>query len=53
MLLWMAARIAKKMLLLLGLTALASAADARLQKTIYNLGITLVFLMKKWKTLWK
>ena len=49
----MAARIAKKILLLLGLTALASAADARLQKTIYRSGITLVISNEEMKDIMK
>ena len=49
----MAARIAKKILLLLGLTALASAADARLQKTIYRSGITLVISNEEMKDITK
>ena len=53
MLLWMAARIAKKILLLLGLTALASAADAWLQKTIYSSGIFLVISNEEMKDIMK
>ena len=44
--------LAKSILISLGLTVAASAADVGIQKTIFRSGTT-TFQMKKWKRSWK